>query len=99
MTTLQDIKRVGEFPCNIAALNRMTAQVNRTPWRVYEIMTEYGTFQDSWTRETIFQYIADKYHDGDYEKVYQRWLKGSDVVQAYENGMITKEEFSKMLKS
>ncbi len=75
MPTLHDIKRIGEFKCNVSHLNKMCEKINQTPYRVYELIEEYGSFVDSYTRETIFQYIADKYHDGDYSKVYNAWLR------------------------
>lgn len=76
MPTLQDIKRIGGFTANISHLNRMCKRIKDSPAQVYEIMQEYGTEYgvDSFTRETIFSYIADKYHGGDYGKVYDRWL-------------------------
>lgn len=73
--TLQDIKRIGEFNCNIYHINKMTEKVKKNPGQVYELMTEYGTFQDSYTREVIFQYIADKYYNGNYDVVYNQWLE------------------------
>jgi len=79
MTTLHDIKQAGEFKCNIARLNIMCKHIARRPSKVYEIAKEYGTpfVVDSYMRETIFQYIADKYHNGDYSKVYNAWLKAA----------------------
>ncbi len=91
--TLQIIKRIGEFDCNIYQLNKMCDKVNQTPWNVYQIIEEYGSFADSYTRECIFNYIADKYHNGDYEKVYRKWLDGNKFIKAYQAGMITKQEF------
>ena len=74
--TLHEIKKIGEFPCNISHLNRMCDKIKEQPAKVYDIIQEYGSFIDSYTRESIFQYIADKYHNGDYNKVYNQWLKG-----------------------
>jgi hypothetical protein len=72
--TLHDIKRVGEFRCNVSHLNKMAAKIKAAPQNVYEIVREYGGLVDSVTRETIFSYIADKYHGGDYDKIYYAWL-------------------------
>lgn len=76
MTTLQHIKKIGTFPGNISHMNRLCALVNGRPWDVYDLIDEYGGEADSVTREAIFGYIADKYHDGDYGKTYKRWMKG-----------------------
>lgn len=79
--TLQDIKRIGEFDCNVYRINMMCAEINRTPQKVYEIMAKYGTSigVDSYTRESIFNYIADKYHNGNYNIVYNKWLNNQGV--------------------
>ena len=74
--TLQEIKKIGQFSANISHLNRMCARIKDNPAKVYEIMAEYGADMDSYTRESIFTYIADKYHNGNYDKVYNAWLKG-----------------------
>lgn len=97
MPTLQDIKRIGEFKVNTAHLNVMCDKIDRTPHKVYEIIVEYGSFVDSYTRETIFQYLADKYHDGDYDNLYNRWINGNRFLEAYNNGSITKQEFNKLM--
>lgn len=75
--TLQEIKRQGEFTCNIAHLNRLCAKVKDKPWKVYDLIDDYGGMADTVTREAMFNYIADKYHDGDYDKVYKPWLNGT----------------------
>ena len=77
MTTLQQVKEVGGFTANISHLNRMCDRIKRNPNKVYEIMLEYGTPHgvDSSTRETIFSYIADKFYSGDYDRVYNQWLR------------------------
>ena len=77
MTTLQQVKEVGEFTANISHLNKMCDKIKETPKKVYEIAAEYGTpfaMGDSYMRETIFSYIADKFYDGDYSKIYNRWI-------------------------
>jgi len=77
--TLQDIKKVGGFTANISHLNRMCRRIKDEPSKVYEIMQEYGTAYgvDSYTRETIFSYIANKYHNGNYDRVYNSWLRNA----------------------
>lgn len=72
--TLQQIKTMGEFNCNVSHLNRMCAKIKESPAKVYEIIKEYGGLDDTVTREAIFSYIADKYHAGNYDKVYNAWL-------------------------
>jgi hypothetical protein len=74
--SLLEIKKIGQFTANVSHLNRMCQRINDEPQRVYEIMQEYGTpfTIDSYTRESIFSYIADKYHNGNYNRVYKRWL-------------------------
>jgi hypothetical protein len=74
--TLQDIKEAGQFTANTSHLSRMCSRIWRQPGQVYEIAQEYGTpfVADSYMRETIFSYIADKYYGGDYDKIYSRWL-------------------------
>lgn len=59
---------------NISHLNRLADKVKESPADVYELMEEYGIPLDSVIREKLFRYIADKYYDGDYRKVYDRWL-------------------------
>lgn len=72
--TLNEIKKIGQFPCNVANLNRMCLSVKRVPGMVYDLIAEYGGLQDTVTREAIFSYVADKYHNGNYDKVYTAWL-------------------------
>lgn len=76
ITTLQAVKQAGGFTATIPELDTMARRIRDNPARVYEIMQEYGTAYgvDSYTRETIFQYIADEYHAGDYGIVYDAWL-------------------------
>lgn len=76
MNTLQNIKEVGGFTCNLSHLNRMVSKISSNPSRVYEIVEEYGSPYgvDSYTRETIFQYIASKYDNDNYDRVYNAWL-------------------------
>lgn len=75
--TLQDIKQdavtIG-FKGNVSHLNRLATKVNRNPSKVYEYMQEFGIPFDSIIREKLFGYIADKYHNGNYDKVYRQWL-------------------------
>jgi hypothetical protein len=77
MKTLQEVKDAGGFTCNISHLNRLCSKVKESPAKVYELIREYGGEADSFTRETIFSYIADKYHNGNYDKVYDQWLATS----------------------
>jgi hypothetical protein len=72
--TLSEIKRMGEFSCNTSHLNRMCAKIKETPAKVYDLIKEYGGLEDTVTREAIFSYIADKYHNGNYDIVYNKWL-------------------------
>ena len=74
--TLQAVKEHGEFKCNISHLNRMCDKVKETPAKVYDIIEEYNGNADSVTRETIFQYLTAKYYDGDYQVIYQQWMRG-----------------------
>lgn len=62
------------FNGNVSHINRMVKRVRQRPQDVYEIMHEFGIFTDSIVREYIFRYIADKHYNGDYSKVYDRWL-------------------------
>lgn len=76
--TLQDIKEDAMtlgFKGNLSHINRLADKVYANPARVYELMQEYGIGADSVIREKLFSYIADKYHDGDYNKVYDKWIK------------------------
>ncbi len=75
MITLNTIKKCGGFTCNISHLNRLCEQVNQRPNQVYELIAQYGGEADSVTRETIFEYIANKYNNGDYGIAYDRWLE------------------------
>lgn len=76
-TSLNTIKYKGEFDCNIAHLNIMCKKINNYPHKVYDLIEQYGGEADSVTREAIFTYIADKYHNGDYSVVYDKWLEGA----------------------
>lgn len=75
--TLHDIRRdamtIG-FSGNISHLNRLASKVKDEPWRVYEFMDEYGIVTDSVIREKLFTYIANKYYNGNYDKIYKQWL-------------------------
>lgn len=73
--TLQGIKKAGNFTANIAHLNGMTKIISQQPARVYEIISKYGGEADTVTREAIFSYIADKYDNGNYDRVYKQWLE------------------------
>lgn len=75
--TLQDIKNDAKtlgFKGNISHINILTYKVFAKPDMVYEFMEEYGIPCDSVIREKIFSYIADKFYNGDYDKVYKQWL-------------------------
>jgi hypothetical protein len=52
----------------------MCAKIKETPAKVYDLIKEYGGLEDTVTREAIFSYIADKYHNGNYDIVYNKWL-------------------------
>jgi len=73
--TLQQIKENGEFICNVSHLNRMCKKIAENPAQVYTIIMGYNGQADSVTRESIFSYIADKYFNGDYDQVYNKWIK------------------------
>jgi Mg2+/Co2+ transporter CorC len=73
--TLHEVKRSGQFTCNTSQLNRMCDKIKKNPENVYELIDEYGGIADSVTREKIFQYLTDKYNDGDYEKIFSLWLQ------------------------
>lgn len=79
--TLQNIKNVGWFKTNVAHLNIMVRLIKESPADVYTIIQKYGGEPDTLTRETIFLYIADKYYDGDYNKIYNRWLNSESVTR------------------
>lgn len=72
--TLNQIKKLGEFPGNISYMNRLCAAINDYPAKVYELISLYRGQADTVTREAIFGYIADKYHNGNYDITYDRWL-------------------------
>jgi hypothetical protein len=72
--TLHEIKRQGNFTCNVSHLNRLCEKVNTMPHKVYSLIGDFGGMPDTVTREAIFQYVADKYNNGNYETIYQRWL-------------------------
>lgn len=75
--TLQDIKAdamtIG-YQGNVSHLNRLANKIKANPAKVYDYMAEYGIPADSIIREKLFSYIADKYHSGNYAKVYNAWL-------------------------
>ena len=73
--SLNTIKDKGEFVCNIAHLNAMCKKINRQPHKVYDLIQEYGGIDDTVTRETIFSYLANKYYNGEYSIVYDKWLE------------------------
>jgi len=78
--TLQDIvldARNCGFKGNISHMNRLADKVNKRPDKVYDLMAEYGIYHDSIIREKLFQYLADKYHKGNYDKLYKRWLQAA----------------------
>ena len=77
MITLSNIKQKGDFKCNIHHLNKLCEKVNRSPQKVYDLISEYGGEADTITREAIFYYIANKYHNGDYNVTYDKWLSKS----------------------
>jgi ABC-type amino acid transport substrate-binding protein len=75
--TLQNIKEDAQtigFKGNLSHINVLVHMVFAKPQRVYEFMDWYGIDGDSFLREKIFTYIADKYYDGDYDKIYNEWL-------------------------
>lgn len=75
--TLQNIKedaKIIGFKGNLSHINVLVHLVFAKPQRVYEFMNMYGMGADSVLREEIFTYIADKYYDGDYDKIYNEWL-------------------------
>jgi hypothetical protein len=74
--TLHDIKKNGLFKCNIARLNIMADKIYKQPKDVYEFIEEYGGDPDSYTRETIFSYLSEKYDAGNYDLIFDRWLGG-----------------------
>lgn len=75
--TLQDIKAdamtIG-YKGNLYHLSRLASKIADNPSKVYDYMAEYGIPGDSIIREKLFSYIADKYHNGNYAKVYDAWL-------------------------
>ena len=73
-TTLQRVRKNGDFKCNLSQLKWMVVRVHESPQRVYNIIQEYGGIPDTVTRETVFSYIASKYYKGNYDKIYKRWL-------------------------
>ena len=74
MTTLQDIRKAGNFNCQARTLERLCNSVKLAPSSVYNLISYYGGEADSYTRETIFSYIADSFYNGDYDKIYLEWL-------------------------
>jgi Mg2+/Co2+ transporter CorB len=74
-TTLLQVKRAGKFKCNASHLNKMCAKIKQRPQKFYEIIEEYGGIADTVTREKIFEFITDKYNDGNYAKIYDLWLQ------------------------
>lgn len=69
----QDAKTLG-FNGNTSHINIMCYKVFARPDKVYEILEQYGIGADSVLREKIFSYIADKFYNGDYDRVYNEWL-------------------------
>lgn len=71
--TLQSVKEAGNFICNISHLNTLCRKIKEQPRNVYDLIEQYGGEADTVTREAIFSYIANKYYDGDYDRIYKRW--------------------------
>lgn len=79
MTTTQ-IKKLGSFPI-VTDIDYLAFCINAEPSRVYTLIRSFHGEADSVTREALFQYCADKYHKGDYDVIYDRWL--SDTSTEY----------------
>lgn len=62
------------FKGNVSHINQLVRKVHKDPKDVYRLMNVYGINTDSIVREYIFRYIADKHYNGDYTKVYNKWL-------------------------
>ena len=74
-TSLRDIKLAGNFPTSIHHLRIMTDKIYKQPSKVYDYIVEYRSEDaDNHTRETIFKYLSDKHDNGNYNKIYNRWL-------------------------
>lgn len=77
--TIRDIykeaKIVG-YKGNMSHISRLAKKTSDNPALVYVYMEDYGIAVDSVVREKLFAYIADKYHHGNYERVYRSWLRG-----------------------
>jgi hypothetical protein len=75
--TLNDIRidaiNLG-YTGDINGIQELAEKVNNTPDQVYELMEKYGISLDSVIREKLFSYIADTYHNGNYNKIYYQWL-------------------------
>lgn len=75
--TLEDIKEDAKLLGSSISLDDANALVHMTfavPENVYIFMNMYNIPTDSVMREKIFNYAADKYYDGDYDKIYKQWL-------------------------
>lgn len=72
--TLGTIKDNGSFACNLSHISRLCKKVKEEPSKVYDLIKEYNGIADTVTRESIFQYVTDKYNAGNYDVVYNAWL-------------------------
>jgi hypothetical protein len=79
MATLSDIKQAGGFDIDFFDIDIMASFINKTPSKVYDYIAQYGGEADSYTRETIFGYIANKFYNDNYDVIYDRWLEGEEV--------------------
>ena len=75
MKSLYEIKELGNFDLSMERIELLCALVADSPQNVYSLIALVGGEADTVTREAIFQYIADKYHNGNYDTVYTAWLQ------------------------
>jgi hypothetical protein len=68
-----DAKTLG-FNGSTSDIEALCYMVFAQPQKVYEFMNFYGIGTDSVIREKIFTWVANKFYDGDYEKIYNLWL-------------------------